>query len=636
MCGIAGYIGPQKLHKEEIEQISNSIEMRGKDAQGELYRSSDNYNAYLFHSRLSIMDINSRSNQPMSYKSLDMVFNGEIYNFNELKDELKKKGYSFSTSGDSEVLLKAFHFWGEAVIDKLEGMFAFAILDNIKNELYLVRDRAGVKPLFYSLNGSLTFSSNMSTLLKFRKQKWQLNPVKVLEYLNRGYVRAPSTLISGINKLLPGSFAKICLKSNAIVESRYWKLDDHLASNKVKDNLKESVSRLKKHLIKSTEQRLVADCDIGVFLSSGYDSSTLAAIMHKELGSDINAFTLGFKDFKDSENRTASDISRHIGVSHQNLYANIENAKDILKLHPLIWDEPISDVSCIPTAILCKETAKHVKVALSADGVDESFAGYTKYYKILRAFKIRDFLSRFFPIIHSSSIGKYLGNKLSSVKNNKLRLLLTILFSDKSTLDRIFYEFDHVFSLGELANITLKQPDQIRSIVDFSDFNRFYDDLTHLQVITRFDFLCNQQENILPKIDKASMHFGLEVREPMLSKDMVEFGAFCSDYLKISPSGESKYIIKELNREYLPRKLMNKPKKGFTPPLEKWFDQWFDKPLNELINKKHIITKLHKCQIDIDLLKTTILNQNGFQNAKKKWTILVLIQWLDHNKESIV
>lgn len=635
MCGIAGYVSPARLHDQKIEQIAKSIATRGRDSQGDLYRHSDSYIVHLFHSRLAIIDIHSRSNQPMSYQHLDMVFNGEIYNFNELKNELKQNGYSFSTNGDSEVLLKAFHCWGEAIIDRLEGMFAFAIVDNKNNKLFLVRDRAGVKPLFYFLNDSLMFSSNMSTLLQFPEKKWKLDGSKVLEYLNRGYVRAPNTLITGIKKLMPGSFLKICLETRSFEQVRYWELDDHWGSNEVTDSQEVAVVKLKNTLIRSVKRRLIADCDIGVLLSSGYDSSTLAAVIRKEIGSDISAFTLGFEGFKNSENKMASEIASHIGIQHKNLYTNIDDAKDTLKLHPNIWDEPIGDVSCIPTAILCKEIAKHVKVALSADGVDESFAGYEKYQKILKVFKIRDLLWRYFGRVLTSKIMKNLGSNLIRVRNNKLRLILIILFSDENSLANVFYEVDHIYSMGELKDITTKQHGEIRNAINLTEFNRFYTGLSHLQALTRFDFLCNQQENILPKVDKASMYFGLEVREPLLSKDIIEFGAQCADEMKISQQGQSKFIIRELNCEYLPVQLMNKPKKGFTPPLEEWFNEEFDQTLDGFLNRRHIIRYLSDSDIEVNKLKAAMFNQKGFQNAKKKWAVLVLVQWLDHNQAYI-
>ena len=632
MCGIAGIISHERLTKSRTFNMEKSIFNRGRDAQGCVIREASNKIISFFHSRLAILDLDSRSDQPMSFEHIDLIYNGEIYNFQNLKCELQKFGYSFSTKSDTEVLLKAYHYWGENVIHKLEGMFAFALLDLKNNIVLLARDRAGVKPLYYSLSKEIMFSSNMSTIMTSADKSFKINYTHLTEYLNRGYVQAPNTLVDGVFKLLPGTYMKIDLEDFSQKIIQYWDIRKKLSRSHLYEDLDFKVSELQKNIIDSLKKRLVSDCDIGVFLSGGYDSSTLLSILKKEISSDITAYTLGFSDSEISEDKLAAKIAKKLNSQHKILHADLGSAKDIFDKYADIWDEPIGDVSCIPTALLCKETAKEVKVALSADGADEVFAGYSKYYKIIRILNLRD---RIFKKLFPTFIRKRIAKKIFNIDNNKLRLLLLILFLDDEDLHEIFLEFDHVFSIKEISNITGQNFEEVKKNINYSRFNDFYSELTHLQVLTRFDFCSNQQENILPKIDKASMFYGIEIREPMLDTDVVTFGLKCDDNLKLSSKGDSKYIIKLINHQYLPETLMRMPKKGFTPPIQHWFDLWFYQALYHFLNDSALQNILHNCNINLKHLEKILSGPNTFQNAKKKWSILVLLKWLSHNKEYI-
>jgi asparagine synthase (glutamine-hydrolysing) len=632
MCGIAGIISQKRLTEEQSSRIQKSIYIRGRDAQGHIERNTQNVTINLFHSRLAILDLDPRSDQPMSYKHIDVVFNGEIYNYQDLKLELLQYGYSFSTTGDTEVLIKAYHYWGEEVLQKLEGMFAFALLDLQDNTLMLARDRAGVKPLYYSINDQVSFSSNMSTIVQSELNSCKINVQHLTEYLNRGYVQAPNTLVDGVHKLLPGTYVKINLESFKQKTSRYWDIKEVCSRSNVSTDLNLKVDELRDKLTESLKRRLVTDCDIGVFLSSGYDSTTLLSILRTEIGSDINAFTLGFKNSEVSEVEIAAEIANYLGANHKKLYADLENAKEIFEKFTEIWDEPIADISCIPTALLCKETVKQVKVVLSADGADEVFAGYAKYYKIIRVLKLRDAI---FRLSVPKKIRKIILKLIVRIKNNKLRLLLFLLFLEDNDLHEIFFELDHVFTIKEISDVMESCPDTVKSHINYSQFNDFYSDLTHLQVLTKFDFCCNQQENILPKIDKASMFYGIEIREPMLDTKIVELGFQSVDEHKLSAHGNAKLLIKMLNKKYLPQSLMNRPKKGFIPPLQHWFNLWFNQPLKQLLNDRELQKILNNCNIKTQKLEEILYSSDDFHHAKKKWSILILLQWLSHNKDYI-
>ena len=398
MCGLAGFIDVKgSLNKKEslhiLKNMSESIFHRGPDSSGVYFDKE--YNLGLTHRRLSILDLSSNGDQPMhSFSSrYVIIFNGEIYNHLVLRNELKRSNNAFNwkSNSDTETLLFAIEIWGlDKTLDKIDGMFSFALWDKKENFLYLTRDRVGEKPLYYGWNKNFfLFASELKALESFDGFSREINHNAIYSILSYNHIRAPESIYKNINKLLPGTYLKINCKKNQIVTHKsithktYWSIYD-IAKNNIKSQLKDTeedlIEKLEKLIERSVKKQMISDVPIGAFLSGGIDSSLVTAMMKKHSKIPINTYTIGFDNKQFNEAIYAKEIALFLGTNHSELYLDEKDALNVVPKLPFIYDEPFADSSQIPTYLVSEMTSKNVKVALSGDGGDELFGGYNRYF----------------------------------------------------------------------------------------------------------------------------------------------------------------------------------------------------------------------------------------------------------------
>lgn len=566
MCGISGFCDYTKTSDSNtILQLSDSLIHRGPDTGDIYFQSNEKFNVGLGHRRLSIIDLSERANQPMEYENLIIVYNGEVYNFKEIRSELEKYGYVFKSNSDTEVVLKAFHHWDEEALIKLNGMFAFCIYDKKEQQFYLARDRAGVKPLFYYFDeNSFLFGSELKSFSRYPLFKKELDFDSLGVYLNLGYIPTPYSIFKHTYKLKPGSVLRFNLNTKQHAMNEYWRIEDHYNLPKSIKTENEILEYIEDSLTDSLRLRLISDVPIGLFLSGGYDSTLLAAILKKKLNINIAAYTMRSvnKDFDESDR--ASEIGKYLGLEHQVFTLTEKNAQKILLDFPIIYDEPYADTSGIPTIFLSSLIKNDgIKVVLTGDGAEETFAGYDIYFKnsgkLEQVKQFPLFIKKILLKYYSQNrfIARYPADYFSFI-NNYLSLNETIPSS-----------FQH-----PLLNIESKiRPAYFDLFPLLNESNSYHDKLLARDFRTRMldDFIC--------KIDRGTMSKSIEAREPYLDYRLVEFLAKIPAAVKCRGS-QTKYLLKELTHKFMPIEIMNKPKKGFAIPI----DDWFKGDLNYLID----------------------------------------------------
>ena len=557
MCGIAGFVDPSQ-GQDMLAAMTSAIARRGPDDVGYYLENG----VGLGHRRLAIIDLSPLGHQPMRFESLVTVFNGEIYNYREVAAQLEAKGYSFTSSSDTEVVLKAFHCWGPRCVERFIGMFAIAIWNEAERALYLIRDRAGVKPLYYTTTGGrLAFGSTLKALRPYLSpdQRTQIDTAALSEFLSVGYVSSGLSILAAVKKVPQAHIVKF--HDGRITEECYW--DVHFAENPAwaERPLDDLVDELEEIAVSAFKYRMVADVPVGVFLSAGVDSSLVTAILSKHYG-QLHTFTIGFADKAYDESADARRIAEHLGTIHQEAVLTPEHGQDILSRFYDIYDEPHGDSSGIPTTFVSEIAARGgAKVVLSADAGDELFGGYTRYVEFYRRW---DQVRRLGPA------GRAGGRAM-------LRLISSV--SSPARSERLSRYAD---MLDEQPFIPFMQK-RIRaaSSRDYRAlFPAFEDRLTPagegslLDQMCEWDFKRYMVDDILVKVDRATMYHSIEGREPFLDHRLVEFAAQVPNRFKME-GGETKLILKRLLGRYLPKPLYDLPKRGFGVPLMDWIRDFY-------------------------------------------------------------
>ena len=618
MCGIAGITG--RFDESCLREMIKSITHRGPDYEG-IYI---NKNVGLAHARLSIIDITTVGNQPMhdNENNLSIVFNGEIYNYQILKKELSKK-YSFKSDSDTEVLIYLYKEYGKNMLNKINGMFVFAIYDFIKKELFIAKDRMGKKPLYYSeLNDSFIFASELKAIIKNPAINKELNLNAISQYLTFDYVPTPNTLFKKVFKMEAGHY--MIIKENRIIESnRYWNYNFNI-NNKISFN--EAQNKLDSILNRAVKDRLMSDVPLGVFLSGGLDSSTIAYYAQKNSSKQIKTFSIGFEDKSYDESNYAQKVANHINSKH---YSEILKPKDttdlIEEIYPKV-DEPLADASLIPTYYLSKITKKNVTVALGGDGSDELLGGYPTF--ISNKFKTPFYATRNISLPILNSIIKHLPVKDNNISLDfKINQFLRGFSSKKEHIHQLWLgsflpkEKNNLFR----KDLNLNNRDGL-SLID-SVFKNCNSKKDFNQII---QFYCETylHDDILVKVDRASMLNSLEVRAPFLDVELIEF--VNSLPVKYKMKGFSgKYILKKLMENKIPNEIIYRPKKGFGIPLSKWLREDLKSMRNDLLSKKSI----NKIGIfDYEYIRKIINEHDNFKKNHRKliWNLIILQLWFEN------
>ena len=605
MCGIAGYFSVNKVFSaEELPAMANAIAHRGPDAEGFYSHGS----VGLAHRRLSIVDLNPRSNQPMTSQDGNFVicYNGEVYNFPELAN---KYNLTLRTHSDTEVILELFAEIGSSCVNEFNGMFAIAIYDIQKETLHIFRDRIGIKPIYYFYDGeNFSFASDIKALfqLGFVKKQKDTDLSAVQEFLYLGYIPHPHTIYKNIYKFEAGSFAKI--DKSGVRFERFWNLNEQVKSS-IKSNEVEAKAELKSLIEGSVKRRMFADVPFGTFLSGGTDSSVVTAVAQSLSTEKINTFSIGFKEAKYNEAEHAKTIANHLGTNHREF---IVSQKDALDLFPEIigtYDEPFADCSSIPTMLVSRLARQHVKMALSGDGGDEQFLGYGFYNWANRLNNplIKTFRGAISPAL------KMMGNRFERAAH------LFDYPADRKK-SHIFSQEQYYFSLAEIDDLMMGK--QSITLNENFDLQR---KLSPAEEQAFFDLHYYLPDDLLVKVDKASMKYGLEARVPLLDHTILEFSLNLDEKLKVK-DGVSKYLLKEVLYDYIPRDLMNRPKWGFSIPL----NDWLKTDLRELV-EQYTSKEVIEAAGFVDYKKVQQLKAQYFDGKdylyNRVWAIVLLHNW---------
>lgn len=616
MCGICGiYSSWSKNELHQIEKMNMSLQHRGPDANATYFSDF----CSLGHTRLSIIDLSSNANQPMFSQNQRFVtvFNGEIYNFEEIAKELPN--FTPRTHSDTEVITEAFALYGPCFVSKLNGMFAIAIFDTQDKKLFLFRDRIGKKPLFYFFDGEhFAFASEIKALLQndYIKSKIIINYKSINSFLHLGYIPQPETIYNNIFKFPAGYSAKVSpfkMEMNC-----YWDVKNKITSNYI-DNEEEALQTLDSLLNDSVKKRLISDVPYGTFLSGGIDSSIVTAIAAKNAPDKLKTFSIRFESAKHDESIYARKVAEYLQTEHHEFTVTEQQAKEFIPQLIDIYDEPYADSSAIPTLMVSKLAKSNVTMTLSGDGGDELFWGYGAYHWAERLHK---------PLFQY--FNKPISGILSLGDNRKQRAAKLIDFDNREKIHQhIFSQEQYFFTEKEIKS--LLNNDIYESINIMNKYEGFSRDLSPVEVQSLFDIEAYLKDDLMVKVDRAAMHFALETRVPLLDYRIVEFAINLHPKLKIN-NGQSKYLLKKLLYKYVPEEYFQRPKWGFSIPLDKWLKEdlkfLVDQYLSDEIILKHNIVNLKEVKKLLEL----------FYKADKQylynriWLLIVLHIFLEkHN-----
>jgi len=620
VCGIAGFCDYNSLLTEEyLNDMTQVLEHRGPDAAGVKFTRYEEFSLGFGHRRLSILDLSENGSQPYLYENLTLVYNGEIYNFKEIKNELVKLGYKFDSNSDTEVLIKAFHCWGLGCLNKLIGMFAFAVFDNSSRKLTLVRDRVGVKPFYYYWdNNQFLFASELKSFLKIPSFKRDIDKKSLMLYLQYGYVPSPNSIFKNVKKLKAGFAIELNTANKKTLETQYWNPADYYQKEKLDISFQEATSHLEGLLRSAFKYREVSDVPLGVFLSGGYDSSVVTSVLQSSASTKIKTFTIGFDDVKHNEAIYAKQIAKHLGTEHYEHYCTENDALDMIDQLSNVYDEPFGDASSIPTLLLSQFAREKVTVALSADGGDELFAGYDIYHNSIYENRAVSKLKYLNPILRLID-PKYLAMISKSYNTEGKFYKFLELSTATSNLEKfdVFSKYFYKEELNRLLNFTFDSQSIFTSVLDGQD-----DDKQQLLLSSFETYL---SDDIMVKVDRASMHHGLEAREPLLDHRILEFVAQLPYDYKYK-NGISKVILKEIAHKYIPKKMIDRKKQGFSVPLDSWLKNDLKVIVLETLSRLKKNNELFNANY-VDQLIDSFYKYNG--NPYKLWLLFTFQLWYE-------
>jgi len=640
MCGITGFWQKDVFeHGDALRArlclMTDSIANRGPDSAG--YWFSEDEKVAFGHRRLSIVDVSEAGHQPMLSPSnrFIMIFNGQVYNAATLRQDLTLKGFTFRGHSDTEVILAAFEAWGvEASLKRFIGMFAIALYDTQEKLLYLIRDRIGVKPLYYTLtNGVLLFGSQVKTFLRHPRFEPQINREALAEYLTYNVLPGGMSIYQGVQQVQPGTF--LCFNQDFSFKTHtYWSLLDsyeEAQKNPFQGSDEEAISQGESLIQEAVGFRMVSDVPLGAFLSGGIDSSLVVALMQKQSSQPVKTFTIGFHEDSFNEAKYAKEVAKHLGTDHHELYLTAKDALDVIPKLPEFYDEPFADSSQIPTCLVSHFARQHVTVALSGDGGDEFFAGYTRYLFTEKILKLITPLP--LPLRRMMAVMLQKLAKPSLTKPFEKILGQTHLFdklqkaSDLLKLEKPFDVYHQILCgwfLKEARDLTGFYP---TSHHRYKDFFEKYNMLSAMQICDSMGYLT---DDIMTKVDRASMAVSLEAREPLLDHSVISFAYSLPPSMKIR-EGKGKWLLRQILKRHVPENLFERPKQGFGIPLHNWLrhelKEWAEDLLSETMLKKS------------GFGNTTLIHQkwqehkNGKRNWQAQlWGVLMYQAWSDAKK----
>ena len=596
------------------------------------------------HRRLSIIDVSDAGHQPMVSEDGRYVitYNGEIYNFQELRHQLEKLGHKFRGRSDTEVMLVSFIEWGvNSSLDRFNGMFAFALWDRKNRYLWLARDRIGEKPLYYGVqNSTFFFSSELKAIRAHPEFKPSIDRDALVSYMRFSYIPAPHSIYKGMKKLLPGHF--LCLKSPASEMDRpqsYWSLENAYQigiREEFQGSENEAADELESRLKETVKSRMVSDVPLGAFLSGGIDSSTVVALMQSQSDRPVNTFTIGFHEQEFNEAVYAKKVAKYLGANHTEMYLSPQEAMDVIPKLPEIYDEPFADSSQIPTHLISVLARQYVTVALSGDGGDELFAGYNRYLQAEKHWRF-----------------------ISSVPRNVRRLVSATMMSvSENFIEKVYNRFEFLIPSGSRISLPAEKYHKVANVISMSGLHEVYKRLVsiiymperyvchgnepvsllddkdlwnhsveYISTMQKLDLLTYLPDDLLAKVDRASMAVSLETRVPFLDHNIVEFVMTLPMKLKLH-NGQSKRLLREVLYCYLPKELIDRPKMGFSIPIGRWLRGSLQDWASSLINENRLRSEgyLRSEQV-LKMWDDHVKGRGGWDH--QLWNILMFQAWLE-------
>ena len=615
MCGIAGVISKGNVSVEIVSNMVKVMEKRGPDGSGILNNTDGN--CVLGHARLSIIDLSENAHQPMSILDgrFTITFNGEIYNYKELKEDLNKKGACFASDSDTEVILWGWYYYGKRFVNELRGMFAFCIRDEELKITYLIRDRLGIKPLLYSIKSdTLVFASSVKAMIASGIIEKKINKSAIYDILTMGAVAQPRTIMDNVLSLMPGTI--LTIKKDLIIESdSYWSVSDIQTDlSLIKTNFQEIVEKTRVLLEEACRFHLVADVEVGSFLSGGVDSTAITALMTKISGQRINTFTIGFENNRGLKNELieAAIAAHHIGTNHHEIILSGQNVADDFGGFIDAIDQP--SIDGLNTYWVSKVTSKNIKVALSGLGADEAFAGYDSFLMMKKASEAPpNIIDRFMGKLYSIHQNRYTSKARFLALSPKLReVFFRTIMNDDEVIDLLSNDYKQNYKKGHFKDFVLSLNTNSEDPVN--QYSKF-----ELQ-----GYLLNI---LLRDADALSMANGLEVRPVFLDHKLIEFALSIPANVKLKHS-VTKTVLKEATKDLLPPDFFERKKSGFSLPMYDWINR-------ELKSK---IYDCFKSTTALNYFEPKALNfllqniQNPFY-ANRIWLLLVTITWIQNNIE---
>ncbi|MCY0970990.1 asparagine synthase (glutamine-hydrolyzing) [Chryseobacterium wangxinyae] len=607
MCGIAGAVNyPDLKNKHGIMQH------RGPDSYG-IWEDGD---VCLIHRRLAILDLSEAGHQPMEFEDLVITFNGEVYNYIEIRKELIAVGYQFNSETDTEVILKAFHHWGKESVKKLNGMFAFCIYNRVTKKIFIARDHAGIKPLYYGLqNDVFVFGSELKIFPAF--MKGEKDEAALIKFLILSYIPAPDSAYRNIKKLEPGCTLE--LEDGRINIENFWRYSDastHLERYKI-ETYEDAVKSTEQKLSESVQRQMIADVPIGSFLSGGVDSSLITALAQQHSSKPIKTFAMGFPVKDLDESPYAADVAKHLKTEHTTLMFTHNELMDLLPDYDFYFDEPFGDTASLPLSILCKKAKEAgISVALSGDGGDEFFLGYERYEFAPKYSKLFSKNPQIFRGILSSAMnisGFDKAKKMAAaVRNPSVLSFYQIL----STCIKP-WDISQAVSKDVLEKEYGKKELNILDIWQLPNVN------SHTASdLAKIDILYNLPDDMLVKADRASMRFSLEMRVPIIDREIMELSAAIPEHLHLKNGKKS--ILKDILYKHVPRELIERPKRGFTVPVAHWFRNELKGELEDLtVGLPYFINKNFVNRLVKEHLK-------GHNHSYTLWNIMRLKKFMSN------
>lgn len=609
MCGINGVFSNSISNGDDlIQRMNQKIIHRGPDAAG--FYSEGNFS--LGHVRLSVIDLSEAANQPFEDDKYVLVYNGEVYNFEELRQKYK---FSCKTNSDTEVIFHGLKLFGTEFLNELNGMFVLSFLNKKTKEIIIARDRLGIKPLYYIEKENLfAFSSELKGLKEIKNDigGFTINHQSVNTFLHLGYIPKPLTIFKEVKKFPPGFYG--IFKNGKLCKEQYWSVNSSVSKEVVKDEFV-AKKELKDLLYSSVEYRLKSDVPFGTFLSGGIDSSAVSAIAQEVSSQKIKTFSIGFNNPKFNESEFAKEVAKHINSEHYEFMVSEDDAKGLVGDIIKYYDEPFGDSSSIPTMLVSKLARKEVKMTLSGDGGDELFHGYGFYNWADRLTK---------PGI---KMGRNLIGTALSFGDNRMKRASKMFGYPKGQLkSHIFSQEQYYFTQHEIEELLIK-PSKYPEFMDFEPV--LGRELSPKEAQSLFDVNYYLRDDLLTKVDIASMKYSLETRVPILDHRIVEFALNLDEALKIK-NGEQKYLLKQVLFDLVPKELFNRPKRGFSVPLQKWLETDLSYLIDNNLSKDNVESVgLVKYDV-VQKILTRFKSGEGYLFTRV-WALVVIHEWLKEN-----